>query len=236
MVAKHIPGLSSVKLDISVESVARYFGGNGYIGNQETNDRIRRAIVEASDLIRPKATYSLYSVPGMIPGKEVTLNNGLNLNIPDCGADPGARLVAVAIGTLGNKMEKQCRRLADQGKIYESTLLDAVGTAMLDLLGEKICKMIEQNGNRFGLVKGLRFAPGLDGYPLEEQRLLFRIADNEAVGVFLNSSAVMMPAKSISFFLMLTKTLLKNAGTNKCSSCRMAGCRFRMVQKNKNLS
>ncbi len=228
-----IPGLSSIKADVSVNSVARYFGGNKYIADKKTNGRIRRAIDEASSLISPEGTYTLYSVSEMKPGKEMILENGLRLGLPECIADPGIRLIAAGIGTLGDKLEKQCRQLADGGQIYESTLLDSVGTAMLDLLGESISNAIEQDGSHMGLSRGLRLAPGLEGYPLEQQRLLFEIADNESVGVFLNSSAIMIPTKSISFFLMLTATVLKNKETDKCSSCRLVGCRYRIVKKKK---
>jgi len=231
MKAKQIPGLSSVTQDVCVESVARYFGGTGYIGNKKTDDRIRNAIAKASSLIRPKGTYTLFGVLDYIPGKEVILENGIGLSIPECFTDKGIQFVAAAIGTLGNKLENQTRILADQGKIYESTLLDCVGIAMLDLMGEKICKTIELESYSLGLAKRFRFAPGLEGYPLEQQQQLFLLADNEAVGVLLNSSAIMMPAKSISFFLMLTKTGKKTKEKNKCSSCRMAGCKFRIINK-----
>ena len=203
--------------------MARYFGGNNYIADEKTIDRIHRAIDEASSLISPRGTYTLCSVSEMKPGEEMIL--------PECFADPGTRLIAAAIGTLGDKLEKQCRQLADGGQIYESTLLDAVGTAMLDLLGERICRTIEQDSNNIGLARGLRFAPGLEGYPLEQQRLLFQMADNESAGVFLNSSSIMMPTKSISFFLMLTTTIQKREETNKCNSCRMTGCRYRILKK-----
>ncbi len=229
MTAKQIPGLSSVIADISIESVARYFGGNGYIANKMTSDRIRRAIDEVSNLITPMGTYTLHKVSNINPYEKVFLENGSRFCIPECVVDPGTRLVATAIGTLGDKLEKKCRQLANQGEIYESTLFDAVGTAMLDLLGENISTAIEQDGKRLGLAKGPRFAPGLDGYPLEQQRLLFKVADNESVDVFLNSSAIMIPTKSISFFLMLTKTLLTNEETSKCNSCRMTACQYRMV-------
>ena len=102
-------------------------------------------------MITPRGTYALCPVSDMTPGKEVILENGIKLSIPDCHADPGNRFAAAGIGTLGDKLEKRCRQLAGQGKIYESTLLDAVGTAMLDVLDEKICKRIEQEGKRLEL-------------------------------------------------------------------------------------
>ncbi len=230
MTAIKIPGLSSINNDISIDSVSRYFGGIGYKADAATRDRIRRAVTLASELISPKGTYTLCSVAEIFPGRKVLLENGSGLFIPECFVDQGVRLVATAIGTLGGGLEKKCRLLAGEGQIYESTLLDAVGTAMLDLLGEKISKKIAHETHQSGLFKGQRFGPGLDGYPLEQQKMLFEIADNESVDVLLNSSAIMVPTKSISFFLMLTETVQKDEITNKCNSCRMTGCKFRMVQ------
>jgi len=231
-----VSGLLSLKSDVSIDSVARYFGGNNYIADKKTISRINRAIDEASNLITPRATYTLCSVSEMKPGEEMILENGWRLSLPECIGDLGSRFVAATIGTLGDKLEKQCRKLAESGQIYESTLLDAVGTAMLDFLGERISAAIKKDGNRIGLAGCVRFAPGLEGYPLEQQRLLFQIADNESVGVVLNSSAIMMPTKSISFFLVLTTTILRNKTTDKCSSCRLVGCRYRTIKKSDNLS
>ncbi len=229
MTVQQFSNLSSIASDVSVESVAHYFGGRGYVASKKTTGRICRAIDEVSSLVTPKATYTMCPVSDLGPGKEMVFGKEFRLEIPDCSADPGARLVATAIGTLGDKLEKQCRLLANEGKIYQSTLFDAVGIALLDLLAEKICRTIVREGSRSALAKGFRFAPGLEGYPLEQQQLLFQIADNESVGVFLNSSAIMIPVKSISFFQILTETAVKSEKTDKCNSCRMTGCQYRMV-------
>ena len=66
-------------------------------------------------------------------GEKLFLKNSVKLSIPSCCIDPGVRFAAAAIGTLGDNLEKKCRELSRQGKIYQSTLLDAVGTATLDL-------------------------------------------------------------------------------------------------------
>lgn len=229
MTAKQIPGLLSIKQSVSAESVARYFGGSSYIPNQKTNDRIYRAIDHASDLATPAGIYTICPVQDYTPGKEIILENSLKLSLPDCIVDPGIRLVAAAVGTLGDQLEKRCRYLGSRGDIYEATLLDAVGTSMLDLLGKKMSAAICRDYLCKGLHKGPRFAPGLEGYPMEQQELLFQIVDNKAVGIFLNSSNIMIPGKSISFFLMLTKTLPETERTHKCSSCRMKKCQFRRV-------
>jgi hypothetical protein len=182
-------------------------------------------------MVAPKAAYTLFPISSIVPGEKVILENGHQLILPECCVDHGARLAAAVIGTLGDGLEKHCRTLASNGEIYESTLFDAVGTAMLDQLSENICKTLEEAGSKYGLVRGLRAAPGIDGYPLEQQHILFKMADSSSVGVLLNSSAIMMPTKSISFFMILTQTAHKNETKNKCSLCRMRNCQFRILPK-----
>jgi len=227
---RHLPHLASVIKNISVESVARYFGGVGYVPDKKTIDRIQSAIDDLPNLITPKGTYTLYPSSNKHTDNELLLPTGMKLTIPSCCSDSEARFIAATIVTLGDKLEMQCRQLANDGKIYQSTLLDAIGTVALDLCSAEVLNTIEQDSLHLGLRRGHRFAPGLDGYPLQHQRLLFEISDNEYVNVFLNSSALMVPAKSISFFLMLTKKYLPDDKMNKCYSCRMAECQFRAKQ------
>lgn len=221
---------SIAEAEISIESVARYFGGRtGYKPNPKTADKIRCAIGAACDLVTPKVTHTVLPVASVIPGKQMILDNGLKLVVPDCFDDEDTRLVAASIGTLGEELEQKCRDLASSGKIYESTLFDSIGTSMLDLLSEKISDTVENMYKIDGLVRGERFAPGLDGYPLEHQQLLFEMTDSHSVGVSLNSSNIMLPTKSVSFFMVLTETAPKKHTKNKCNSCRMGDCQFRIT-------
>jgi len=222
------PDLTSVIAEVSVESVCRYFGGIGYIPKPEAASRIRHTMDEADGLVTPEGIYTLCPLSGPHSGQELLLANGRKLSVPTCSVDTGVRLVATAICTLGDMLERECRQLAHDGKLFQSTLLDAIGTATLDLCAAKICRDIERHCRQFKLLMGHRFAPGLDGYPLEHQQLLFELADGTSVNVSLNRSAIMTPAKSISFFQMLTKNRLKEDRTNKCNSCKMAGCQFRI--------
>lgn len=221
---------SIIETEISIESVARYFGGRtGYKPNQKTADKIRRAIGAACDLVTPKVTHTVLPVASVIPGKQMILENGLKLVVPECFVDEDTRLVAASIGTLGEELEQHCRDLASSGKIYESTLFDSIGTSMLDLLSEKISGAIADMYKSDGLLRGERFAPGLDGYPLEHQQLLFEMTDSHSVGVSLNSSDIMTPTKSVSFFMVLTETAPKKHTKNKCNSCKMGDCQFRII-------
>jgi hypothetical protein len=232
----HPPDLSSITSDAHVESVARYFGGNGYKADEATTKRIYQSITAASQRVTPRATYSLFPISRILPGGAIVLEDGETLQLPDCFSDSGASVVAAAIGTLGERLENYCRELSGCGKIYESTLFDAIGTTFLDLLSDRLCSTLEDIGRDIGLAGGDRYAPGIDGYPLEKQHQLFQMADSTSVGVGLNSSAIMMPAKSISFFMILTKTPHRHSGKDKCTICRLAHCQYRATGPKKNFN
>lgn len=227
--AQHCTDLSSVFTEVSVESVARYFGGNRYTPDEKTAARILRTISVAAGLAAPLAIYHLFKVSQTVPGEQLVLENGTVLSVPNCLEASGARLVGVAIGTLGAGLEEHCRSLAADGDIYLSTLFDAIGTTMLDLVSERICKDIAEHCKHFGLTRGPRFAPGIDDYPLENQQVLFELADHTSAGVSLNASSIMVPTKSISFFQTLTKTSHSEKSKNKCNQCRLPNCQFRVI-------
>lgn len=227
MISSLILEIAAIKEDVSVKAVARYFAGSHYKISEKTRERILHGIAAASDFTAPQAVYQLFAVSRTIPGEGVQLENGLHLKLPLCCMDSQIQLVAAAVGTLGDGLEKHCRKLAQNGQIYESTLFDAVGTAMLDLLSEKICDMVERVCGVDGLTIGKRFAPGINGYPLEQQYLLFKLVDHKSIGVFLNASAIMAPAKSISFFLMITDDACDVKAEHKCMECKMFHCQFR---------
>lgn len=214
-------------LSSSVEEVACYFGGPRYAPDAETHLEMENAVSRASRLIAPAAALTLHRVTTVADDGALCLESGFRLNVPSVAHDPHARYLAVAIGSLGNRLETSCRSLAGRKDLYQSVLPDAVGTAMLDRLNIRLCEALDEYSRNRGLFVGARFSPGLEGYPLEQQRVLFQLAD-ETAGVSLNATCTMKSAKSVSFFRLLSS--VKNGGdpSDKCRACRMIRCRFRV--------
>lgn len=151
--------------------------------------------------------------------------------VDSAGANPGqeVKMIAVAIGTLGGGLEDRCRALARRREIYQATLLDAVGSAMVDILGVWLWLVLVEQAKGRGLFLGRRFSPGLDGYPLDRQQLLFHLLSNGTAGVRLNPAWVMEPVKSISFFGLLATVENGDPHLDKCQACRMAHCQYRLM-------
>ena len=181
-------------------------------------------------LIVPVASLTFHEVAKHEEDGIVRLQEGVCLEVPRPLDDYHARSLAVAIGSLGAGLESCCRTLARQKQVYRSTLLDAAGTAILDVLDIKLRCVLDDHAGRSGLFAGMRFSPGLEGYPLERQRVLFRLAGEATAGVRLNEACIMEPAKSISFFRLLCSKQSDEDASDKCRRCQLVHCQFRKIR------
>ena len=231
--------LSLVRIDVdpedirpTPEAVARYFGGPDYQMNPKTRQRVCRGIRQAVGMVRAVICYRA------IPMDTVQEEYGIGLwkggyagMLPD-GWKGHAQYVAVFVGTLGSALETLCRNLAKQNSIYQSLLLDAVGTAMLDVMGLICNDMIEMHAQKMDLYSGCRMGPGLNGLALESQTLIFDLLGEDSAGVYLNEAFIMQPAKSISGFVIYSDSAQQKPASGKCLQCAMKHCQFRSVRAN----
>lgn len=213
-------------LVVRPRQVARYFGGARYAPDPQTLKRIAAAIAEGTGLILPAVAMGLRRIEETVPGGDIVLAGGLALvdGAELCG--PDNVYLAAMVGTLAPQLESHCRELSRRGDIYEATLLDAVGVALLDELGKKIHHELTRRSADEGFFCGCRLGPGLNGFPAEAQRLIFELVDAAAIGVTLNDSLVMTPVKSISFLTPLGPSPGRPSGA-KCSQCGLKNCQFR---------
>jgi hypothetical protein len=228
--------LSTVRMEIepedirpSPEAVARYFGGPGYSMTAETREQVCRGTHQAVEMVNTCVCYR--AVPmAMIENGHGTVLPVDSLSDIFPGSIDNARYLAAYVATLGCDLETRCRELAQQNRIYQSLLLDAAGTAMLDALGSICNDMIEMHAQHMGLYSGCRKGPGLNGVAMESQRLIFDLLGNDTAGVRLNEAFIMQPAKSISGFVLYTETEQQKPNGNKCRQCGMKHCQFRSTQ------
>lgn len=211
----------------SPEAVARYFGGPNYRMTPETHQRVCRGIQQAVGMVQAVICYRALPMDTIQEEYGIVLpESGYAGMLPE-GWKDHARHVAVFVGTLGSALETMCRDLAKHNSIYQSLLLDAAGTAMLDAMGSIYNDLIEMHAHGMGLFSGCRMGPGLNGLALENQALIFDLLGDEAAGVYLNEAFIMQPAKSISGFVIYSDSAQKTPKGNKCRQCAMKHCQFR---------
>lgn len=220
-----LSAISGEELRPDIGAVERYFGGSAYSADSRTRERIRDAIKSACGTVSPRIVHTINSAC-LSPDGTIHISDRWQIPLPAAGCHPKIRSVAAVIATLGDALENECRILAQDRHLFQSTLLDAVGTAMLDTLDRRIRSMIEDKCREYGLFGGLRFSPGLNGYPLEIQETIFQMTDALSANIRLNDSFVMAPVKTISFFMALSDEKPAPQG-DKCTGCRLTSCQFR---------
>ena len=225
---------STVRIDVdpedvrpSPEAVARYFGGVEYQMTPETRQRVCRGIQETLGMVQAAICYRAVPMDMIQEEYGIVLPEDRLAGMLSEEWKDHARYIAVFVGTLGSALETMCRDLAKHGSIYQSLLLDAAGTAMLDAMGLIYNDLIEMHAHGMGLFSGCRMGPGLNGLALENQTLVFDLLGDEAAGVYLNEAFIMQPAKSISGFVIYSDSAQKTPKGNKCRQCAMKHCQFR---------
>jgi hypothetical protein len=214
---------------VSAESVGRYFGGSRYRLSDRARARISAGIDDALALAEPLAAVDVHPLEGMQETRTIRLKSAVPIELPCRRPHPGARYLSGVVATLGPGLDAACRRLAACGAFYQSTLLDAVGIALLDALACACTARLEDRARILGLHAGRRISPGTGGVSLDHQRTMFALVDADTIGVRLNADLVMTPIKSISFFSFFQTAREAADGRSKCARCGMAGCGFREI-------
>jgi len=222
--------VSSDQLRISTHEVGRYAGGGRYKLDTRMKALASEVVEKAVELVAPLFTYAIHPVDCIDSQKGFRLKSGSYVEVPSEEKDPQTISLAAVVCTLGPDLEKESHQLMVNADTLTAMFLDAAGVAQLELLAHIARKYIKNKAAEVGLFTGCPFGPGYKNMPLESQTSLFKFVDAESIGVRLNPSGVMIPLKSISFWLRLTQSrqAVEDSGY-KCQKCDMENCIYRKL-------
>jgi hypothetical protein len=177
----------------------------------------QEVIVEAQALSAPAALYTILPVRDF-RHQTVVMEGGAVFEGPLVArALAGATKVAVAVCTVGPALEERVAALMASGDLLWAMALDGAGVAALgkvsQVVGERMC----DEALAHELRTGMRASPGQEGWPIEQQRVLFGLLPAEQVGIRLSESCMMLPRKSVSFVVGLGPEMRADAVT--CDFC-----------------
>ena len=196
--------------------------------NIEIKELITEAIDQGKHLIAPRMVYAIHPVISISSDGSLHLRNGLLLSVPHDEIDPHVKQLVAVICTIGSALEKTYRRRNAKDELLQAVILDATGVALLESLSDKAYTVIRELARTNRLFAGCRFGPGIRGMALTSQSILFNLVEGVKIGVHLNQKMVMIPNKSVSFFLGLTSDKKGASDVYKCRSCPKKDCQFRM--------
>ncbi|MBN2100091.1 MAG: hypothetical protein JW753_10900 [Dehalococcoidia bacterium] len=132
--------------------------------------------------------------------------------------------VIVFVATIGERLEDTARKAADEGNMLRSFALDATGSVAVEQVADHIQEMAGDVGRPWGLAASRRFSPGYCDWKIEQQSLLFDLADAHLIGVRLTDSGLMIPQKSVSGIIGLGPFDSNVQSYNPCPDCDRREC------------
>jgi hypothetical protein len=220
--------LASHELVVSPEQVARYAGGTRYRMDASQRQHVGIILDRAYELAEPAFVYRVHEVAEGLEGGHARLKKGDFFPVPADEQDSGLKFLVFCVCTIGGRLEEAVRALMAAGDTLGSLFLDAAGVAFLEALSTRAYETLQEQAQTHHLQAGCRFGPGYGGLELSNQKQLFELVEASRIGVRLNESFVMSPAKSLSFVTPWTSSHKSLGRPYKCASCALPHCPFRL--------
>ncbi len=173
--------------------VYTYLGYTSFVPDEETDDRILRALTALDALEGFRYLYRAYTeMPAFLrksPYEEF---------LRGCGS------VVLCVTTLGAEADKRIKLLA-RTDMTESVIWDACASALLEARADAY----EKN---FGEDRTYRFCPGYGGTSVADVRPIFEAVRPERIGVTLDDSNYILPSKSMAGIVGIGKRAEKTCG------------------------
>lgn len=210
---------SHARLTIDQERVFRYLEYGGASPSKPVLKKLSQLIPKAREMAQPQALSRICSV-----GEAADLHrNDLPKPIQR------AELLAFGLCTVGSIIEQEAERLRDNGEWLDWMILNALGSAAVSELCERLGKRIFDWAAAQGLNASRGFEPGSGAgrWPLERQRIVFANLPAEEIGVVLGPQLSMWPAKTLSFLMGVGARIPQGDHPFSCQGCKRIDCVYR---------
>ena len=208
------------------KEIFRYLGYHGRepdTGVAEAVDSCTAALQAVAEPRHVRRVFPLERVSAdhfRIEGMDVVSRN-LSRNLRGCSE------VCLMAATLGLGPDRLVQRAEALGKMSRAVILQAAAAAMIEAYCDDVNEEIRMEAASKGLFLRPRFSPGYGDFSLEHQTELFRILEvQKKIGVTLTGSLLMMPSKSVTAVIGLSKDNT-HCMVQGCEACGKQDCSFR---------
>lgn len=217
-------------IPIRQDQVWRYLG---YKGGARPDAQVQEKIAaceeklqEAADprhlLMRLPVRQGENHFPCLLIADMQIASKDLRKNLQGCGE------VYLLAATLGPGPDLLIRRASAQ-RMSDAVIYQALCAEMIESCCDQICARLRRQAAEEGLYLKPRFSPGYGDLPLDLQKDLLRILDApKKIGLTLTDSLLMMPSKSVTALIGLTKEMQPDHEKD-CAVCPKTDCAFRRI-------
>lgn len=211
-------------MNIETKEVLRYLGYRSKEPEEQTLKLINSVKLEILMSVQPKSIYREFKLK-YISDSVISVGNmrfsSKKLRLHLRNSD---RILLFA-ATLGLESDVLVRRYQNVDTA-RAAVMQAALAAAAESFCDDVCSDISREEKENGYYLRPRFSPGYGDMALESQRDFFTLLDcAKRIGLTLSDSCLMIPTKSVSAFIGLTKD--KECNFNLCSGCDNINCGFR---------
>ena len=227
-----MPVIRNVSLNLRAEDVLHREGIRDYPKvKPETKILIQEllASVKKTHLLEPAIASEVYTI-AEISQQQLPLED--DPEVHNSLLSPvlhQAKELAVAVCTIGPRLEEQASDYFKQGEPLRGALLDGIGSAAVDSLTEEACRLVAEEASTCGYEASSPINPGMPGLPIAAQRQLLELVPAREIGVSLTSSGIMIPRKSISMIIGIGPQMPTWTRAEVCARCHLSqACSYRI--------
>lgn len=219
-----MPVIHDIHLSLKTNEVLRREGFKEY---SKIRPEIKSLILELlagvkkARLLEPAVAYELYSVTEVTSSQVSLEGNSVVRGSLLPSIFPEVKELAIAVGTIGPKLEKQVTEYSNGGETLRGMLLDGIGSAAVDTLAQEACELITGEASTRGQQVSSPVNPGMPDLPITEQWRLLKLAKAHEIGVSLTSSGVMVPRKSTSMVIGIGPQMKTWTRAEVCARCSL---------------
>jgi hypothetical protein len=227
-----MPVIRDIPLSLNTREVLRREGFKEY---SKIRPGIKSLIVEllastrSAHLLEPALAYEIHSIAEISRDKVLLKGNAAVHGSLLPSLLPEAEELAIAVCTIGPKLEKQVTDYSNGGETLRGMLLDGIGSAAVDTLTQEACKLIAGEASSRGYQVSSPVNPGMPGLPLSEQGQLLELTGAHEIGVSLTSLGIMVPRKSTSMVIGMGTQMKTWTQAEVCARCSLSQtCPYRI--------
>jgi len=211
-------------MDIRKKEVYRYLGYHHIEPSAEIDARIDDSLKKLAEVCQPRSTHAIFPLQlhdGVVEAAGMVIHSsGLAKNLRGC-----EKLCFMA-ATIGIGPDRLVAR-AQLTSLLDAAVLQAAGAAMTEAWCDEVNEGIRLEAAAEGLYCRPRFSPGYGDFPLSFQTSFLTLLNMPStIGVHLTDSLLMVPSKSVTAVIGLSRTPVPCV-LEGCEACSRTDCPYR---------
>lgn len=180
---------------LNLSEIKRYSGLDKYA--EFPTHLLNQACTEAYILAQPQASWQIYNYDAskatIMAPQPLILQSPKIIHYLSQAVE-----IAVVSLTIGPKLEQKVSEYFSLGEYTSGLLLDAAGTAAVEVAADQVCEFIKIQAAQQGYLVLPRFSPGYGQWDITVQPLILALANGHEINITVTDSCMLLPRKSIT--------------------------------------